>query len=82
MAASNDALSLASGEFVVLLDHDDLLTPGVLAAAAEVIAAEPRLDYLYTDEDHLTLAGTTFHPTYKPDWSPERFRSFNRASSC
>jgi GT2 family glycosyltransferase len=75
VAASNDALAMASAEFVVLLDHDDLLVPGVLAAVAEAIGREPELDYLYTDEDHLTLEGTTFHPTYKPDWSPERFRS-------
>jgi GT2 family glycosyltransferase len=75
VAASNDALTMASGDFLAFLDHDDLLVPGVLHAVADAIAADPDLDYLYTEEDHLTLAGTTFHSTYKPDWSPERFRS-------
>jgi GT2 family glycosyltransferase len=75
VAASNDALALATGEFLAFLDHDDLLTPGVLEAVADAIRADPELDYLYTDEDHLTAEGSTFHPTYKPDWSPERFRS-------
>jgi GT2 family glycosyltransferase len=75
VVASNDALAMATGEFVVLLDHDDLLTPGALASVAKALLADPAIDYLYTDEDHLTPAGTTFHSTYKPDWSPERFRS-------
>jgi GT2 family glycosyltransferase len=75
VAASNDGLRMATGEFVAFLDHDDLLTAGILAEVVAALGADPEIDYLYTDEDHLTPAGTTFHPTYKPDWSPERFRS-------
>jgi GT2 family glycosyltransferase len=75
VAASNDALEMAMGEFVAFLDHDDLLTPGVLSAVADALANDPEIDFLYTDEDHLSQVGMTFHPTYKPDWSPERFRS-------
>jgi GT2 family glycosyltransferase len=75
VAASNDALRMARGRFVAFLDHDDLLTPNVLQAVADAIEADADLDYIYTDEDYLTISGTRFHPTFKPDWSPERFRS-------
>jgi glycosyltransferase involved in cell wall biosynthesis len=61
VAASNDALELASGEVVVLLDHDDLLHPDALARVAEAFAADDELDYLYTDEDMVDqlVAGRT-----------------------
>ena len=75
VAASNDALAAARGEFLVFLDHDDQLAEGVLEAVVEALTADPSIDYLYTDEDHVTTAGTRFLPVLKPDWSPERFRS-------
>jgi glycosyltransferase involved in cell wall biosynthesis len=51
VAASNDAVAEARGEFLVFLDHDDLLTPDALARMARAIEAEPEADYLYSDED-------------------------------
>src|SRR4051794_23209539 len=51
VAASNDALRLAEGEFVALLDHDDALHPDALAIVHESIAATPDADYVYPDED-------------------------------
>jgi GT2 family glycosyltransferase len=75
VAASNDALAAATGEFVAFLDHDDRLAAGILAAVVDALDADPTIDYLYTDEDHLTMTGGTFLPVLKPDWSPERFRS-------
>src|SRR3954447_2234608 len=53
VAASNDALAMAGGEFIVLLDHDDTLHPDALALVAEAIDANPEADYLYTDEDKI-----------------------------
>jgi GT2 family glycosyltransferase len=75
VAASNDALRLATSDYVALLDHDDELADGVLGHVAAVVTADPNVDYLYTDEDHLTTSGQSFSRVYKPDWSPERFRS-------
>jgi GT2 family glycosyltransferase len=75
VAATDDAFALATGEFLVLLDHDDLVEPHALAEVAAVADAHPDLDYCYSDEDHLTAAGIPWNPFYKPDWSPERFRS-------
>jgi O-antigen biosynthesis protein len=75
VAASNDALAMASGEFVVLLDHDDELHPDALRLVDEAIGDEPDADYVYTDEDKIDEAGRRTHAFLKPDWSPERLRT-------
>lgn len=74
VAASNDCLELATGEFVSFLDHDDELYPSALAKVAAVLDADPEVDYVYTDEDKLDEDGNRRDPFFKPDWSPERFR--------
>jgi O-antigen biosynthesis protein len=75
VAASSDALAIARGEFVALLDHDDKLHPDALALVHEAIAASPEADYVYTDEDKIDRAGRHSAPFFKPDWSPERMRT-------
>lgn len=75
VAASNDALAMARGEFVALLDHDDELHPDALAHVHEAILAQPEADYVYTDEDKIDAAGRHSGPFFKPDWSPERMRT-------
>ena len=75
VAASNDALEMARGEFVALLDHDDLLHPEALSYVAEAIDGNPEADYVYTDEDKVNANGRHSMPFFKPDWSPERMRS-------
>jgi GT2 family glycosyltransferase len=75
VAASNDAIAMAGGEFVALLDHDDLLHPDALSHVAEAIDANPEADYVYTDEDKVNAAGRHTSPFFKPDWSPERMRT-------
>jgi GT2 family glycosyltransferase len=74
VAASNDAVAEARGEFLVFLDHDDLLTPDALARMARAIDAEPDADYLYSDEDKVGDDGELFGRFTKPVWSPERLR--------
>ena len=75
VAASNEALAMAEGEFVALLDHDDMLHPDALAVVDEAIEAAPEADYIYTDEDKIDRAGRRSRPFFKPDWSPERMRT-------
>lgn len=77
VAASNDALARATGEFVVLLDHDDVIEPEALALVEAQVQQHPDLDYCYSDEDHLSMDGRCINPFYKPDWSPERLRAQN-----
>lgn len=77
VAASNDALAAARGQFVALFDHDDLLVPSALESNARVIEAKPDVDYLYSDEDLVSESGRLYAPFHKPDWSPERLRAQN-----
>jgi len=70
-AASNSALALATGEFIVLLDHDDILAPHALALVADAISRHPDADILYSDEDKLDAQGHRYGAYFKPDWNPE-----------
>lgn len=80
VAASNDALSLASGVFVVLLDNDDMLHPTALARIRDVVHTDSTIDYIYTDEDKVRADGTHYDQFDKPRWSPERFLTQNYCS--
>ncbi len=74
-AASNDALAAACGEFVVLLDHDDVLTVDALATMGERLRGD--VDVYYSDHDLLRPDGRCASPMYKPDFSLERLRNHN-----
>ena len=74
VAASNDGVDAATGEFIALLDHDDLLVPTALSRVAAAIAAHQDVDYVYTDEDKVGEDGTFYGTFHKPEWSPERLR--------
>ena len=74
---SNAALKLATGEFAVLLDHDDTLAPFALYEVVARLSAEPDLDVLYSDHDYLDTTSGRFAPLFKPDWSPEVMLSAN-----
>ena len=81
VTASNDAAALATGEFVVLLDHDDLLAPEALEVVAARLDEHDDVDYLYTDEDKIAADSCRFFDRFeKPDWSPERLRGQNYCS--
>jgi GT2 family glycosyltransferase/glycosyltransferase involved in cell wall biosynthesis/predicted O-methyltransferase YrrM len=73
--ASNKALKLATGEFVALLDHDDVLTRDALYEFVRAINTEPDADVIYSDEDKITEDGRCRDPFFKPDWSPELLRT-------
>ncbi len=74
---TNAAAKLACGDYVGLLDHDDILAPDALfEVAAAVNAGNP--DVLYTDEDKINMEGTFhFDPNLKPDFAPDLLRSHN-----
>jgi GT2 family glycosyltransferase len=75
-AASNLALSRATGEFIALLDHDDVLAPHALYRIVERLnRLGAPYDVLYSDEDKLDARGDRVEPYFKPDWSPDLFRS-------
>lgn len=75
VAASNDGLAMATGEFVALLDHDDKLHPDALRLVDAAIGDDQTVDYVYTDEDKIDWRGRHASPFLKPDWSPDRLRT-------
>lgn len=79
-AASNSALALAQGDWLVLLDHDDELTPDALYWQAREINAFPEAGILYSDEDKIDEAGQRHGPYFKPDWNYDLFLSHNLVS--
>ena len=75
---TNEALEMARGEFVGLLDHDDLLAPQALFRIAEALTADPQADAVYTDEDKVTTdLSEHFQPHFKPDFNLDLLRSNN-----
>ena len=70
-AASNTALSMATGDFIALLDHDDLLDRFALLENARLLSLHPQAEIIYSDEDKINQAGRRYEPFFKPDWSPE-----------
>ncbi|MCR4793103.1 MAG: glycosyltransferase [Lachnospiraceae bacterium] len=73
---TNSALKIASGEFVALVDDDDLLEPYSLLEMVRYLNEHPDTDIVYSDEDMLTEDGRERHdPKFKPDWSPDSFFS-------
>ena len=75
---SNAALELATGTYIGLLDHDDILPPNALFEMAKALNEDPSIDFLYSDKDTMDESGKTrFNPLFKPQWSPELMLSIN-----
>lgn len=73
---TNDGFKMADGEFISLLDNDDVLAPNALYEVAKLLNKNKKLDFIYSDEDKLTEDGKYRHePFFKPDWSPDTFMS-------
>ena len=69
-ANSNTALDLATGDYVALLDADDVLTEDALFWVAHEIALDPPTDMIFSDEDKIDQEGRRFDPYFKPAWNP------------
>lgn len=75
---TNAALAMACGEFVGLLDHDDLLAPDALYEMAARLEKDEGIDVFYTDEDKVTTdLSEHFQPHLKPDFNLDLLRSNN-----
>ena len=79
-AASNSALVLAAGEWIALLDHDDLFAEHALFWVAHAINQNPDACLFYSDEDKIDDSGRRFDPYFKCDWNVDLFYSHNLIS--
>jgi glycosyltransferase involved in cell wall biosynthesis len=79
-ATSNSALELASGNYVALLDHDDVLPEHALFHVAQAIIKHPEARLIYSDEDKIDETGKRYDPYFKQDWNPVLFYGHNMFS--
>ena len=75
--ATNQAFSLASGEWTTFLDHDDLLRPHSLASCVQAMNHTPSAKLIYSDEDKIDDEGRRFDPYFKCDFSDELILAMN-----
>ena len=75
--ASNTAFDISEGQYVALLDHDDLLRPDALTEVVRAINEFPDVEFLYSDEDKLFSDGSYDHSYAKSGWSPDLHLSYN-----
>lgn len=78
--ASNSALEMATGDWVALMDHDDILPPNALEEVAKLILDSPDSRLIYSDEDKIDQNGKRFDPYFKSDWNRDLFYSHNMIS--
>jgi GT2 family glycosyltransferase len=69
-ANSNSAIELARGDYLALLDGDDLLTEDALFWVAHEIALNPDVDLIFSDEDKIDENGRRYDPYFKTAWNP------------
>jgi len=77
VAATNDALALAGGEWVAFVDHDDVLAPDALLHVAMAAQRQPGARLIYTDSRIIDHVGNVLNVFRKPDWSPTTLLSYN-----
>jgi len=75
--ASNSALEIATGDFIMLVDNDDKVSPYAMYYMVEALNKNKKLDFIYSDEDKLDYNGNRCEPHFKPDYSPDTLMSIN-----
>ena len=75
---TTDAMEMATGDFIALLDHDDLIAPNALYEYALALQEDPEIEFFYSDKDMIDESGVNrMNPLYKPEYSPEIMYSAN-----
>lgn len=75
---TNQALKIASGDYIAFADHDDLLEMNTLYECVKVINQHPKTEIIYTDEDKVSMNGKIFfQPHFKSDFNLDLLRSMN-----
>ena len=75
--ASNTAIKMAKGEFIILVDNDDTIEQNSLYYITEALNKDKTIDFIYTDEDKIDFKGNYMEPHFKPDYSPDTLMGVN-----
>ena len=75
--ASNSALEIAKGDFIALMDDDDIIPENALYEMVKVLNKNKNIDMIYTDEDKLDMKKKRCDPHFKPDFSPDTLLGVN-----
>lgn len=67
--ATNSAIAIATGEYIGFLDNDDILADTALLAVINALNENQNREFIYTDEDKLSMSGKRFDPFFKPNWN-------------
>lgn len=74
---SNEAIKMATGDYIALLDHDDLLSQYALYEVIKCINKNPNVEFIYSDEDKIDQDGNRFDAYFKPDFAIDTLRGQN-----
>lgn len=75
---TNQALNIATGDFIAFFDHDDLLALNALFECVLELNKNKDIDIIYTDEDKIDMNGKEhFMPHFKTDFNIDMLRSTN-----
>lgn len=74
---TNACIEMATGDYIALFDHDDILHPSALYENMKAIC-EKDADFIYSDENTFhEETSDAYWPHYKPDYAPDTLRSYN-----
>lgn len=73
---TNYGIQQSKGQYIFLMDHDDLITPNALAEVVKVINQNENVEIIYSDDDKIDMNGNVYDPQFKPDYSPELLLSY------
>ena len=76
----NDALSLATTDFVGFLDQNDELDQFAINEVVNLLNGKPDFEFVYSDNDKIDKKGRRKDPFFKPEWSPDMFLSYDYLS--
>lgn len=75
---TNAAIEISTGDYIVFMDHDDVLCPNALFECAQTLNRDPDMEIIYSDEDKMTMDGNKFfQPHFKPSFNIDLLYSVN-----
>lgn len=75
--ATNIGIEVSTGDYIALLDHDDLLAPQALNEVISLLIDKPELEWVYSDEDFIDKRGNRVAPHFKSSWNPYLLHAHN-----